>query len=173
MRLVVLSILPLLRGRKVLMHEDNQVVAILSHLMSRSPAMMDELRKLWELIDTDNINIRARYIRSAANVWADRLSRETDKDDWQLKPRITPCRAPTPSTCSPRKATRRCHATIPASETQPLTASIFPTTFGRRRPTSATHIVRSFPTTSESYANLAPMQHSSRHTSPPNSGINY
>jgi hypothetical protein len=44
--------------------------------------MMDELRKLWELIDTNNINIRARYIRSAANVWADKLSRETDRDDW-------------------------------------------------------------------------------------------
>jgi hypothetical protein len=51
--------------------------------------MMDELRKLWELIDTDNISIRARYIRSAANVWADKLSRETHRDDWQLNPRIT------------------------------------------------------------------------------------
>ena len=50
--------------------------------------MMDELRKLWELVDTNNINIRARYIRSAANVWADKLSRETDMDDWQLNPRI-------------------------------------------------------------------------------------
>ena len=50
--------------------------------------MMDELRKLWELIDTNDISIRARYIRSAANVWADRLSRETDRDDWQLNPRI-------------------------------------------------------------------------------------
>jgi hypothetical protein len=47
---------------------------------------MDELRKLWELIHTNNISIRARYIRSAANVWADILSRETD--DWQLNPRI-------------------------------------------------------------------------------------
>jgi hypothetical protein len=50
--------------------------------------MMDELRKFWELIDTNNMSIRARYIRSAANVWADRLSRETDIDEWQLEPRI-------------------------------------------------------------------------------------
>jgi methionine aminopeptidase len=51
--------------------------------------MMDELRKLWELIDTNNINIRARYyVRSAANVLADRLSREKDMDEWQLNPRI-------------------------------------------------------------------------------------
>jgi hypothetical protein len=50
--------------------------------------MMDELRKLWELIDTNNISVRSRYIRSAANVWADTLSSETDKDDWELNPRI-------------------------------------------------------------------------------------
>jgi hypothetical protein len=51
------------------MHEDNQaIVAILNHLTFRSLAMMDELRKLWELIDTNDINIRARYIRSADNV---------------------------------------------------------------------------------------------------------
>jgi lipoate-protein ligase B len=77
-RLAVLSFLPLLRGGNVLMHEDNQVVvAILSNLTSRSPAMMDELRKLWELIINNNISIRARYIRSAANVWADRKGRPT------------------------------------------------------------------------------------------------
>jgi hypothetical protein len=68
-RLTVLSFLPLLRGRKVLMHEDNQALeAVLSHLTSRSVAMMGELCKLWERIDTNNISIRARYIRSAANV---------------------------------------------------------------------------------------------------------
>jgi ABC-type branched-subunit amino acid transport system substrate-binding protein len=88
-RLAVLSFLPLLRGRKVLLHEDNQVVVVvLNHLTSRSPAMMDKLRKLWELIDTNNINTRARYNRSAAKVWADRLSRETDMDYWQLNPRV-------------------------------------------------------------------------------------
>eukprot|EP00873_Tetraselmis_striata_P006290 jgi/Tetstr1/426554/TSEL_001630.t1 len=30
--------------------------------------------------------MRARYIRSAANIWADRLSRHLDSDDWQLDP---------------------------------------------------------------------------------------
>jgi hypothetical protein len=44
------------------------MVVVLSHLTSRSRAMMDKLRKLWELIDTNNISICARYIRSAANV---------------------------------------------------------------------------------------------------------
>jgi hypothetical protein len=64
------------------MHEYGQaMVAVLSHLMSRSLAIMDELRKLWELVDTKNITIRARYIRSAANVCADKLTRETNRDD--------------------------------------------------------------------------------------------
>jgi hypothetical protein len=49
---------------------------------------MTELRRLWFLLDTNNIHIRPRYIRSAANVWADTLSRELDTEDWQLNPRM-------------------------------------------------------------------------------------
>jgi hypothetical protein len=49
--------------------------------------MMCELRKLFLLIDTYDIKIRTQYIRSAANVWADNLSRVTDNSDWQLAPR--------------------------------------------------------------------------------------
>jgi hypothetical protein len=80
-RLAILSFLPLLRGRKVLLHEDNQaVVAVLCRLTYRSPSMMEELPKLRGLIDINNISIRARYIRSAANVWAARLSRESDRE---------------------------------------------------------------------------------------------
>eukprot|EP00873_Tetraselmis_striata_P001373 jgi/Tetstr1/421637/TSEL_012577.t1 len=36
--------------------------------------MMQELRRLWHLLDTHDIIIRPRYIQSAANVWADRLA---------------------------------------------------------------------------------------------------
>eukprot|EP00873_Tetraselmis_striata_P028933 jgi/Tetstr1/449197/TSEL_036404.t1 len=31
-----------------------------------------------------DVRPRARYIRSATNVWADRLSRHLDSEDWQL-----------------------------------------------------------------------------------------
>eukprot|EP00873_Tetraselmis_striata_P004131 jgi/Tetstr1/424395/TSEL_014954.t1 len=76
------SFLPQLRGRRVLLHEDNTaVVAALTNLTSRSPVMMEELRKLWHLLDIHDISIRPRYIQSAANVWADRLSRELDDSD--------------------------------------------------------------------------------------------
>jgi hypothetical protein len=87
-RHAVESFLPRLRGRRVLLHEDNQsVVGVLTHLTSKSPTMMAELRKLWYLLDTCNISLRPRYIQSAANIWADRLSRETDSSDWKLNPR--------------------------------------------------------------------------------------
>jgi hypothetical protein len=50
--------------------------------------MMTELRRLWSLLDSNDTNIRPRYIRSAANIWADTLSREMDYEGWQLNPRI-------------------------------------------------------------------------------------
>ena len=50
--------------------------------------MMVELRKLWYLLDTNDISIRPRYIRSAANIWADALSRELDTSDWKLNPKL-------------------------------------------------------------------------------------
>ena len=88
-RYAVESFLPLLVGRNILLHEDNQaVVAILTHTTTRSPDMMRELRKLWLLLDENDITIRPRYIRSAANIWADRLSREVDLSDWQFNPRL-------------------------------------------------------------------------------------
>jgi hypothetical protein len=49
---------------------------------------MSELRKLFLLTDKHDISIRTKYVRSAANVWADRLIRETDNADWQLATRI-------------------------------------------------------------------------------------
>ena len=81
-RCAIESFLPELQGRRLLLHEDNQsVVGVLTHLTSRSPTMMSDLRKLFLLTDEHDISIKTKYIRSAANVWADRLSRETDTAD--------------------------------------------------------------------------------------------
>jgi hypothetical protein len=52
-RHAVESFLPQLKGRQVLLHEDNTaVVATPTKLTSRSPVMMTELRRLWYLLDT-------------------------------------------------------------------------------------------------------------------------
>eukprot|EP00873_Tetraselmis_striata_P001965 jgi/Tetstr1/422229/TSEL_013081.t1 len=48
--------------------------------------MMAELRRLSCLLDSHGIHLRARYIPSAANIWADHLSRHLDSGDWQLHP---------------------------------------------------------------------------------------
>jgi hypothetical protein len=50
--------------------------------------MMTELRRLWYILDTINIFIRPRYICSAANIWANTLSRELDIEDGQLNPHV-------------------------------------------------------------------------------------
>eukprot|EP00873_Tetraselmis_striata_P023969 jgi/Tetstr1/444233/TSEL_032126.t1 len=87
-RLAIESFHPMLRNCHIRLHEDNQaVVGVLTNIASRSPRLMAELHKTWYLTDTHGITLSARYIRSAANVWADRLSREVDCDDWHFNPR--------------------------------------------------------------------------------------
>ena len=44
--------------------------------------MMCELRKLFLLVDSYDIKIKTLYIRSAAKVWADNLSRISDNSYW-------------------------------------------------------------------------------------------
>jgi hypothetical protein len=39
-------------------------------------------------LDVSDNSIRPWYIRSAANISADNLNRELDRNDWQLNPRI-------------------------------------------------------------------------------------
>jgi hypothetical protein len=50
--------------------------------------MMTELGWLWYLLDVNDISVRPICIRSATSIWADNFSRELDRDDWQLNPRI-------------------------------------------------------------------------------------
>ena len=76
MRLFVLAHLEHLRGRRLLLDEDNQaVVAIVHSLTSKSPELMAELRLLVALLDENDVFLRCRYIRSEDNVVADYFSR--------------------------------------------------------------------------------------------------
>jgi len=75
-KLFVQHYLESLRGRRLLLYEDNQaVVAILTNLTTRSPLLMAELREIIELLAEGDISLRATYIRSAANKVADYYSR--------------------------------------------------------------------------------------------------
>ncbi|KAK3241861.1 hypothetical protein CYMTET_48407 [Cymbomonas tetramitiformis] len=77
-----------LRGKVVRLYYNNQaVVAMLAHFTIRNPDLMRRMRRLWTLLDLNDIELQARYIRSEANEWADRLSRDTDVDDWKLNQR--------------------------------------------------------------------------------------
>jgi hypothetical protein len=81
-RLAVLIFLPHLAGRNMLLHEDNRAVRyVMAGLTSRSPEMMNESRRRMYMLDINNIHITPRYIRSAANTWADKLNRHLDNDD--------------------------------------------------------------------------------------------
>ena len=74
-----------LRGRRLLLFEDNQaVVAILTTLTTRSPLLMRELRLLLEVLDFDDISLRAVYIRSAENRVADYYSRLARPRDYTV-----------------------------------------------------------------------------------------
>ena len=50
--------------------------------------MMSDLRKLFLITDEHGISIITMYIRSVANVLANRLIREVNNSDWQLATRI-------------------------------------------------------------------------------------
>ena len=88
-RYAVEAFLDWLRGKHVRLREDNQaVVAMVTHWTSRSPALMAQLRKLWLLLDRNNITLDPAYIRSEENVAADSLSRQADSGDYRLDPVI-------------------------------------------------------------------------------------
>ncbi len=88
MRCAIKAFLLELKGKRLILHEDNQsVIGVLTHLTSKSPTMMCELRKRFLLIDTYDIKIYIRYICNAAHVWTSNFSRVTDNSDWQLDPR--------------------------------------------------------------------------------------
>jgi hypothetical protein len=135
-------------------------VGVLTHLTSRSPSMMSKLRKLFLLTDEHDISIKTRYIRSAANVWAYRLSRETDNSDWQLATRVfryyDKIWGLTPSIISPPSRTSSSRATTPSGGTgrqRQWTPSTSQIGTGSMKPTRATHLGPSRTTSQQSCDN--------------------
>jgi hypothetical protein len=76
-----------LRGTAVDLYTDNQVVAhIINSGASRSSALMSHLRLLHHYVQAANIEVfgRARWLPSATNATADRLSRLSDPGGWSV-----------------------------------------------------------------------------------------
>lgn len=53
---------------------------------SRSPILMDEMRRLYDLCMEMGVELRVEHVSSVLNAWADRLSRVHDTTDWTLAP---------------------------------------------------------------------------------------
>lgn len=53
-------------------------------LSSRSPALNAALRRLYALCPTLGLTLRASWLASLANLWADKLSRDHDRTNWRL-----------------------------------------------------------------------------------------
>jgi len=74
-----------IRGQRIQLFTDSQVVLhVVRKMVSRSPELMEELRKLQYILDWKGVQLKLEYIPSAFNVWADQLSRRRSSDDWHL-----------------------------------------------------------------------------------------
>ena len=68
-----------LLNEEVVVYVDNlAMVHAINSMTSRTPRIMAELRVLMGILESGDIRLRARHIRSEANVWADALSRRNE-----------------------------------------------------------------------------------------------
>ena len=75
-----------LEGRSVLLWEDNQAVMhIITNRTTRSPEMMELLRRLYKLLDQLGVSIHSRYIATDQNSLADALSRGSPFDELAIR----------------------------------------------------------------------------------------
>jgi hypothetical protein len=125
------------------------------------------------------MSIRPMYLRSAANFWADNLSRELDRDDLQLNPQIFDYLQAEWGYHSMDRFASTENAQIPVSTPSGATPSArtstvctYRTPRGNARPTTATPHGPLYPLFVQSYTNWARQPRSSRPTGPTNHGFN-
>eukprot|EP00854_Cymbomonas_tetramitiformis_P000287 gene287-biopygen201 len=58
--------------------KNQVVVAMLPYFTLRNPELIRRMRRLWILLDLNDIELQARYIKSEANKWVNRLSQDWD-----------------------------------------------------------------------------------------------
>ena len=135
--------------------------------------MMCELRKFFVLFAEFDIKIKTTYIRSAANIWADGLSRIKDNSDWKLKEskfrRLNKLWGPVSIDRFASFENKQNPGTTPSGETDgqnKSTLSTSRTTRGIESSTSATHHGRCW-TASRQNSDRLELPRSSSHQSGP------
>lgn len=68
-----------------LVTDSRVVMHVVNNGSSRSAAVMRELRRLRDVCEALGVQLRAEYLPSALNLYADSLSRATDSTDWSLR----------------------------------------------------------------------------------------
>lgn len=77
------------KGGVLRLRVDSRVAMhVINSFTSRSAVLMAELRKLHVVVLSLGVTLRASWLASVANVWADTLSRQGDQDDWRLHPAL-------------------------------------------------------------------------------------
>lgn len=89
-RLAVLSFTVLFRpGSRMVVRTDSRVtMGVLNPIGSRSPALMDEARRLQNVLASLRLQVEATWLPTLANAEAARLSRDLDRTDWRLCPAL-------------------------------------------------------------------------------------
>jgi len=77
-----------IKGQNILLFEDNMAVThILRDLVTKSPAIMTEVRAIMNTLDDASCSLQMTWLPSEENVTADALSRMADRGDWRLQRR--------------------------------------------------------------------------------------
>lgn len=73
-------------GDRIRVVIDSQVALhVTNALVSRSPSLCHEVRRLHALAQTLGVTLEAEWIPTTENLWADKLSRSKDSTKWQLE----------------------------------------------------------------------------------------
>lgn len=79
----------LVRNQHVLLRIDNAAAGFaLLNLSSRDSHLREVVHAIWNRLQSLNCRVFVRWIASADNARADRLSRIRDRDDWQFAPHL-------------------------------------------------------------------------------------
>ena len=77
-----------IKGQHILLFEDNMAVThILREFVSKSPAIMAEVRSILNTLDDASSTLEMTWLPSEENSTADSLSRMADRGDWRLQRR--------------------------------------------------------------------------------------